>query len=92
MAYAFLIIFVLACVIALAAWIVCVWNLFRVPFNLKPSVGAWALGNPFNYLFKPDALTASGLIARRRVGASLVVFVGALAVGAAAGFLAKWNA
>jgi hypothetical protein len=92
MAYAFFTIFVLACGVALAAWVVCVWNLVRVPLNLRPNVGAWALGNPFNYLFKPEALTPTGVVARRRVGISLLVFLAALVIGACAGLLAKWLA
>ena len=85
-------IFVLACAIGVAAWVALLWNMFRVPFNLKPGVRAWALGNPFNYLFRPDALTATGLQARRRSGLSLLVFVVAVITGAMTGLLAKWLA
>jgi hypothetical protein len=92
MAYALLTIFVAACVVGVVALAISIWNLVRIPLNLKPNVEAWASGNPFNYLFKPQALSATGLVARRRVGQALLVFIAAWAVGVAAGLLAKWAA
>jgi hypothetical protein len=91
-AYALLAIFVAAWVVGVAALAIGLWNLVRVPFNLKPEVQAWASGNPFNYLFKPEALSAAGLVARRRVGQALLTFIAAWAIGVAAGLLAKWAA
>jgi len=92
MAYALLVIFVGACIVGLLAWIVGVWNLVRIPFNLKPGVDAWATGNPFNHLLNSDSLTPAGLAARRRLGQCFLLFVAALVVGTAAGLLAKWTA
>jgi hypothetical protein len=92
MAYALITVFGAACVVGVVAWVSIVWNLFRVPFNLKPGVDPWTLGNPFNNLFKSEALTSEGLAARRRAGVSLSVFGGALVVGAIAGAMAKWLA
>jgi hypothetical protein len=89
-AYALLTIFVVAWLIGFAALAVGVWNLVRVPFNLKADIDVWASGNPLNYLLRPEALTARGLIARRRVGQALLVFIAACAVALAAGFVAKW--
>ncbi len=88
-AQALIIVFVLACGVGVIAWVSGVWYTIRVPFNLKPGVDAWAMGNPFNYLFKPEALTSKGLVARRRAGVSLLVFVAALVVGGIAGYVAK---
>ena len=81
--------FVLACVVGILAWCVLLWSLLRVPFNLKPGVQAWSGGNPFNYLFKPEALTQAGLAARRRAGLALAVFVATVAVALLAAGLAK---
>jgi hypothetical protein len=92
MSHALLAIFVAACVLGLLAWIIGMWNLIRIPFNLKPGVDAWATGNPFNHILSSDSLTSAGLAARRRLGQCFLLFVAALAVGAAAGLLAKWTA
>jgi len=92
MAYAFLVIVDFGCVIGVVAGVVGFWNLIRVSFSLRPSIDPWASGNPFNYLFRSDALTPSGLLARRRVGLALLVLVASVAVGAIAGLLAKWSA
>jgi hypothetical protein len=91
-ANALIAVFVVACAVGVIAWFLAVWNLLRIPFNLKPGVERWPLGNPFNNLFKAEALTTEGLAARRRVGVSLGVFGGALAVGAVAGVMTKWLA
>lgn len=90
MAYTLIAVFIVACVVGVIAWLSIMWNLLRVPFNLKPGVDPWALGNPFNNLFKSEALTSEGLAARRRAGFSLSVFGVALIVGAIAGALLKW--
>lgn len=92
MAYVLLILFVAACGIAVIAWLVLAWNMIRVPFNLQPGVDVWASGNPFNYLFRPEVLTAEGLVARRRAGISLMVFAAAVVAGAVSGSLLKWLA
>ena len=92
MAYALLTIFVLACITGFLALAVALWNMVRVPFNLKPGIDAWASGNPLNYLLKPEALTNTGVIARRRVGHALLIFIGAWVAAAVAGLLAKWAA
>ncbi len=87
-AYVFLAVFVAACGVGLIAWGVLLWNVVRVPFNLKPGVDPWAHGNPLNNLFNTDALTSTGLAARKRAGFSLLVFGVALAVGVIAGSMA----
>ena len=89
MAYILVVGFVVACCVAAIAWLVLAWNVVRVPFNLKPGIRAWAQGNPFNYLLRPEALTPVGLAARKRVGFSLLVFGCALAVGAIVGIAAR---
>lgn len=89
MSFFIVICFVSACIVAAISWLVLVWNAIRVPLNLKPNIGAWATGNPMNYLFRPEALTPKGLVARKRAGLSLLVFSCALAVGAIAGVAAK---
>ena len=82
-------IFALACFVGVVAWLSLAWNAVRVPLNLKPGISPWAPGNPFNYLFRTDALSPVGLVARRRAGLSLVVFLLAVAIGTAAGGLVK---
>lgn len=89
MSYIIIVGFVAAYSVAAIAWLVLVWNVVRVPFNLKPGIRAWAQGNPLNYLFNPQALAPAGLAARKRAGLSLLVFGCALAVGAIAGIAAK---
>jgi hypothetical protein len=81
--------FVLACAVGVLAWCVLLWSVLRVPFNLKPGVQAWSSGNPFNYLFKPEALTEAGLRARHRAGVALVVFVATVATAFLVAALAK---
>ena len=92
MAATLLIIFVLACVVGVVAWLSAVWHLMRIPFNLKPGVQLWSSGNPFNHLLNTESLTAKGVAARQRLAQSVAAFLGAIVVGAAAGILAKWVA
>ena len=92
MVYALLTIFVLASITGFIALVVALWNIVRVPSNLRPGVDAWASGNPLNYLLKPEALTDTGVVARRRVGHALLIFIGAWVAATAAGLLAKWAA
>jgi hypothetical protein len=82
-------VFALACAASALAGLALAWNAIRVPFNLKPGVHAWALGNPFNYLFKPETLSAAGLVLRQRAAWSLVALVSALALAGVVNVLAR---
>jgi hypothetical protein len=82
------VVFIGACAVAACAFVALAWNLARIPFNLR-SGAHYPLGNPFNAVLRPDLLSERGLIARRRAGLSLLVFVLMLAAGALSGFMAK---
>jgi hypothetical protein len=82
------VVFVGAWAAAACAFVALAWNLVRIPFNLKSGV-SYPSGNPFNAVLKPDLLSERGLVARRRAGLSLFVFVLMLAAGALSGFMAK---
>jgi len=92
MAYVLLAVFVGAFAVGVVAWVGALWNLLRIPFNLRPGVQLWATGNPFNHLLNTESLTPAGVVARKRLGQFIVLFVSAIAVGALAGLLAKWAA
>jgi len=81
-------VFVVACFATACALLALLWNLLRIPFNLKPGATA-PLGNPFNAVFKSDLLSESGLAARRRAGLALLAFVLMLLAAALTGFIAK---
>ena len=83
-----LVVFVVALAAAACAFLVVAWNLVRIPFNLKSGAG-YPLGNPFNAVLKPELLSETGLVARRRAGLALVIFTLMLAACAVSGFVAK---
>ena len=87
-ATALVVVFVVALAAAACAFLVLAWNLVRIPFNLKSGT-AYPLGNAFNAVLKPEFLSESGLVARRRAGLALVIFILTLAAGAVSGFVAK---
>jgi hypothetical protein len=87
-ATALVVVFVAVLAAAACAFLVLAWNLIRIPFNLKPGA-TYPLGNPFNAVLKPEVLSESGLVARRRAGLALVVFISLLIAGAVSGLLAK---
>ena len=84
--------FGLALGVAVIAFCVALWNLIRVPFLLKPGIEAWSTGNPFDYLFKPEALTPRGLEARRRTGVAVIVFFLMIGFGLAIAAASKFAA
>ena len=87
-ATALVVVFVVALAAAACAFLVLAWNLVRIPFNLK-SGASYPLGNSFNAVLKPELLSEPGLVARRRAGLALVIFILMLAAGAVSGFVAK---
>jgi len=87
-ATALVVVFVVALGAALCAFAVLAWNLSRIPFNLK-SGAPYPLVNPFNAVLRPDLLSERGLVARRRAGVALFVFILMLAAGAVSGLMAK---
>ena len=82
------VVFVIALAAAACAFLVLAWNLARIPFNLK-SGASYPLGNPLNTVLRPELLSEPGLVARRRAGLALAIFILMLAAGAVSGFLAK---
>jgi hypothetical protein len=87
-ATALIVVFVVVSAAAACAFLVLAWNLVRIPFNLKPGA-AYQLGNPLNAVLKPEVLSESGLVARRRAGLALVVFISLLIAAAVSGLMAK---
>lgn len=81
-------VFVVAWFVAACAFIALAWNLFRIPMSLKPGA-AVPLANPFNAILRPELLSESGLVARRRAGLALLTFLVMLLAGALSGLLAK---
>jgi hypothetical protein len=81
-------IFIATWAVAACAFLALAWNLFRIPFSLKPGSTS-PLGNPFNAIFSPELLSESGLAARRRAGLALALFVVMLIAGAFSGLMAR---
>ena len=89
MASVLLAVFIASVAIGVVAWVGALWNLLRIPFNLRPGVQVWATGNPFNHLLNTQSLTPVGVVARKRLGQFIVLFFSAIAVGALAGLFAR---
>jgi len=82
--------FIVALVVGALAWCVLAWNLVRLPFRAKPGVSVWSLSfNPYNIAFRPELLSVEGQGMRRRAYTAMYVFLGACAVGVAAGLTAQ---
>jgi hypothetical protein len=74
-------------------WFIALINMFRTLAHRKPGVAIWPhwWESPFNILFRPEELTARGLVARRwcffGVAGFLACFVLFLLVGIPTGVL-----
>ncbi len=87
-AYGLVGLFALSCIVGVAALLVAVVCMLRLPFNVKPDAFSDGLPlNPLNVIFATEKLSESGLVLRRRLGHGLVVFFSALVVGIGAGVI-----
>ena len=62
------------------SWLSVVVHAIRVPFNAQPgSLRGWLKLNPLNVVFFGDKLTPRGLVMRKRLIVSVVVFLACVA-------------
>jgi hypothetical protein len=79
--------------IAAIAWLAAFSYLIRILRYRKPGVALWTARLayfPQNIVFRPELLTETGLLCRRRFGISAFVFLGALIGGLTLGALMRY--
>ncbi|WP_299394670.1 hypothetical protein [Pelagibius sp.] len=78
--------FLISCVIGFFAWCAVMMTATLLPFNTVPgAIRGWLRLNPLNVIFYGDLLTPRGLALRRWLLRAVLIFFGALALGAALG-------
>lgn len=78
--------------VAAIAWLAAFSYLIRIVRYRKPGVALWTARLayfPPNIVFRPELLTETGLLCRRRFGISAAVFLAALLAGLAIGALMR---
>ncbi len=78
--------FLLCWIIAACAWCVAAVTTVLMPFNTVPgAIKGWLRLNPLNVIFYGDLLTPRSLALRRWLLRAVLIFLGAIALGAALG-------
>jgi hypothetical protein len=78
--------------VAAIAWLAAFSYLIRILRYRKPGIPLWTARLayfPPNIVFRPELLTETGLLCRRRFGISAAVFLGALVGGLTLGALMR---